>query len=395
MPSKAKTTKRMTKPAVVSLFSGIGGLELGCAANGRPTALTCELETHAHEVLKAQFPNADHHRDVKHITLDDLPSRADTITAGFPCQDLSQAGQMAGLQGKRSSLVSHVFRLAKAPQIKHVILENVPFMLKLDQGAAMRSLARRLNTHGFMWAYRVIDSRAFGLAQRRRRVFLVASREFDPSHRLFQDDCGTPAVLTEPSQYVGFYWTEGNTGIGWTENAIPTLKVGSAMGIPSPPAIWRKKQDDIVTPGIQDAEALQGFTRGWTRAARSNQSDRYRWRLVGNAVSVDSAIWAARMLDTKDQELTLPSSLLHTQSGWPTAGFGGPGKKTRTVDVSEFPEFRTQSLGRFIRAPKPLSERATAGFRSRYLRSKLKKREAFMNALTQHLGVMRSEPSMA
>ena len=202
---------------VLGLFAGIGGLELGLAKSGRHAALLCEVDPAAHAVLAARFPDATLATDVRHLEADDVPLAVDTIAAGFPCQDLSQAGLTAGILGSRSGLVSHVFRLAETRRIRHLLLENVPFMLKLGEGQAMRWLVEKLERAGFHWAYRVVDSRAFGLAQRRRRVFLLASRDFDPAGALFEKDRGPDqTVLEAASDLAGFYWTEGNAGIGWT-----------------------------------------------------------------------------------------------------------------------------------------------------------------------------------
>src|ERR1700722_9550381 len=146
------------------------------------------------------------------------------------------------------------------------MLENVPFMLQLDRGAGMRQLTETLNEFGYRWAYRVVEARAFGLPQRRHRVLMLASRSEDPRPALFGQDAG-PSEEPELIDYpCGFYWTEGTRGLGWAIDAVPTIKGGSVLGIASPPAVWQKN-GEIVTPGIEDAERLQGFQPGWTEAA--------------------------------------------------------------------------------------------------------------------------------
>ena len=69
-----------------------------------------------------------------------LPKNVDLVTAGFPCQDLSQAGKTAGIDGHRSSLVGQVFRLLDDQPVSWVLLENVSFMLHLDGGRAIEGL---------------------------------------------------------------------------------------------------------------------------------------------------------------------------------------------------------------------------------------------------------------
>ena len=131
-------------------------------------------------VLSHRFPEIDLHDDVR--TLQALPEDTTLVVAGFPCQDLSQAGTTKGLAGSRSGLVGEVFRLIEAHRTPWLLLENVPFMLQLGRGEAMNVITERLEELGYRWAYRVVDSRAFRLPQRRRRIYLVASLECDPRH---------------------------------------------------------------------------------------------------------------------------------------------------------------------------------------------------------------------
>src|SRR5262249_21420886 len=161
-----------------------------------------------------------------------------------------------------------------------LLLENVPFMLQLQRGRAMRYLVDELEALGFTWAYRVVDARAFGIPQRRKRVLLLASRSDDPRPPLFGTDAGEQAVSFSGKELFGFYWTEGLRGLGWAVDAIPTLKGGSGLGIPSPPAIWDPLDGSITTPDIADAERLQGFVAGWTEPAMGAPDVRrtHRWK---------------------------------------------------------------------------------------------------------------------
>src|SRR5207248_8666113 len=103
---------------------------------------------------------------------------------------------------------------------------------------AMDYLTTRLEKLGFDWAYRVVDACSFGVPQRRKRVVLVASKSEDPRTVLFADDAGERLFSLREDSACGFYWTEGLRGLGWAIDAVPTLKGGSTIGIPSPPAIW-------------------------------------------------------------------------------------------------------------------------------------------------------------
>src|SRR6266566_1304592 len=94
--------------AVVGLFAGIGGIETGLHAAGHESVLLCEIDDSARAVLDARFPGVQLERDVTQLA--ELP-RCDLLAAGFPCQDLSQAGRTAGIGGRNSGLVESVFHL--------------------------------------------------------------------------------------------------------------------------------------------------------------------------------------------------------------------------------------------------------------------------------------------
>src|SRR5690606_34812896 len=121
------------------------------------------------------------------------------------------------------------------------------------------TIVSTLENLGYAWAYRVVDSRSFGIPQRRRRVFLLAALNHDPRAVILVDDSDEPEEPFDPAGHAcGFYWTEGARGLGWAVDAVPTLKGGSTLGIPSPPGVWHPTRG-IIRPGIMDAERLQGF----------------------------------------------------------------------------------------------------------------------------------------
>lgn len=93
---------------VAGLFAGIGGIEQGLHRHGHHTEFLCENDPGAQTVLRRRFPGVPVAGDVRAIRA--LP-QVDVVPAGFPCQDLSQAGRTAGIVGARSGLVDEVFRL--------------------------------------------------------------------------------------------------------------------------------------------------------------------------------------------------------------------------------------------------------------------------------------------
>ena len=368
---------------VVGLFAGIGGFELGFASAGHRTILLSENWAPAIAVLRERFADVPLHEDVR--DLDDLPADTDVLCAGFPCQDLSQAGRTAGISGTRSSLVDEVFRLLGRRRVPWVLLENVSFMLQLGRGRAMSHVLERLEELGYRWAYRVVNSLAF-LPQRRERVFILASNEEDPAAVLLGDDVRPRMPGTDLDRRAhGFYWTEGIRGLGWAVDAVPTLKNGSTIGIPSPPAILLP-DGRIVKPDIRDAERLQGFHENWTLPAASVSRASLRWSLVGNAVTVPVAAWLGRRLacptgyNRAKDRLSLPGP------PWPPAA-RFDGKKRIEVAVGAFPVWRGRPpLHEFLRYPGvPLSRRATAGFLSRTARSSLRFPPGFLERVRAHL----------
>ena len=366
------------------LFSGIGGLELGLASAGIYCDLLCENWEPAKAVLNAKFPDTRKHDDV--TTLNSLPATTDLVVAGFPCQDLSQAGRTAGIGGLRSGLVGHVFRLIEQAKAPLVLLENVPFMLQLDRGDAVNRLANEFERLGYRWAYRTVDTQSF-LPQRRKRVLFFASRcEIKPEDVLFSEEAMPELPNTDlHGRAHGFYWTEGLRGLGWAPDAVPTLKNGSTVGIPSPPAIMLS-DGSIITPDIRDAERLQGFPIDWTKPSEEAGRSSMRWSLVGNAVSVPVASWFAHRLKSPgefDQKRLRP---LATGRSWPVAAHFD-GVLRHAVEINEYPRWEDRpSLEKFLKfSGRPLSERATAGFLSRTERAKLRFADGFQDRLRAHL----------
>jgi DNA (cytosine-5)-methyltransferase 1 len=374
----------------VGLFAGIGGIELGLKSAGIETELLCEIEPGACAVLEKRFDGVPIHRDIR--TLRSLP-KVDLVAGGFPCQDLSQAGKTAGIRGSNSGLVGEVFRLLSRKEgPRWLLLENVPFMLRLGGGHAMRFLTRSLGDLGFRWAYRTVDTMAFGLPQRRQRVILLASRTEDPTEVLFHGDAEPSLVEASHARTYGFYWTEGIRGLGSAQDAVPTLKGGSTIGIPSPPAIWfRRRKGFIGLPELRDAERLQGFPADWTLPAERVVGRRgFRWKMVGNSVSVPVAKWVAQQL--LNPRAFDSSKLVTEQEGgaWPIACCGYKGKAF-SVGVGTWPVKRAfVPLDRFLRYPvTPLSLRATQGFRKRAEASSLRFPDGFLEAVKLHEERMR------
>lgn len=372
---------------IAGLFAGIGGFELGLHSAGHQTAYLCEIKPEAQAVLSARFPDASIQPDIRKVRY--LPRDIELIAAGFPCQDLSQAGRTSGLTGENSALVYEVFRLLRARAIPNVLLENVPFMLQLHGGHAMRVIIDELEMLGYRWAYRIVDSFSFGVPQRRERVFLLATRSGYPEDVLLSDD----APLYRPQSSLGnvahgFYWTEGNTGVGWAVDSVPTLKNGSTVGIASPPAILLPS-GQIIKPDIRDAERLQGFPADWTIPAENVNRASHRWSLVGSAVTVPVARWLGERLSSPGEFNPARCLEFPVHGRLPKAAFGERRGRSGVAISTDPLGIRPQPLLRFLNFPgTPLSAKATSGFYKRAKSARLCFVPGFLEAVKAHLDSM-------
>ena len=212
----------------------------------------------------------------------------------------------------------------------------------------MTRLASALEERGYRWAYRVVNSLSF-LPQRRERVFLLASLKEDPADVLFVDEAEPELVSTSLDTHAhGFYWTEGIRGLGWGRDCVPTLKNGSTLGIPSPPAILLPN-GEIVTPDIRDAERLQGFRANWTKPAEHVGRASFRWALVGNAVTKPVASWVGKRLQRPARYDRSRDNGFVKGDKWPRAARLDDGKR-REVRISDYPTWRSRPpLQEFLR----------------------------------------------
>ena len=211
-PGAVQTSTFKKKLTLGSLFDGIGGFPLAGLHNGIEPVWASEIEAFPIEVTRERFPGMLHVGDITKLNGNELPP-VDIITGGSPCQDLSVAGARAGLAGERSGLFMEQVRIVKemrdaderrgraahAVRPRYMVWENVPgafssaggedFQVVLEEivrikartGAVPRPDSGRWESAGaiilgdqFSLAWRVMDAQYWGVAQRRKRIFLVA-----------------------------------------------------------------------------------------------------------------------------------------------------------------------------------------------------------------------------
>jgi DNA (cytosine-5)-methyltransferase 1 len=156
-----------------SLFTGIGGIDLGLDRAGFQCRWQVENNPYAVKVLKKHWPNIKRYGDICGITGSELEP-VDLICGGFPCQDLSQAGRRIGIEGTRSGLWFEFARLVRRLRPRYVLIENVPGLLVYD---AMRRVVGELARLGYVGCWRSLRAAEFGASHERKRVFIVGYSE--------------------------------------------------------------------------------------------------------------------------------------------------------------------------------------------------------------------------
>lgn len=157
-----------------SLFTGIGGFDLGFDQNQIKTLWQVEIDKNCNQVLEQHYPDVKRFMDVNDCGKHNLEP-VDIITFGSPCQDLSIAGKRSGLGGKRSGLFYEAIRIVSELKPTIAVWENVPGAFSSNSGRdfhAVLNAFRECGSRQFAW--RVLDAQYFGVPQRRRRIFLIS-----------------------------------------------------------------------------------------------------------------------------------------------------------------------------------------------------------------------------
>ena len=170
----------------LSLFSGIGGLDLAAELCGIETAAFCEIEPYAVKVLERRWPGVTIIDDVRKIRGCDWA--VDVIHGGFPCQDLSEAGKQAGLEGERSGLWFEMLRVISEIRPAFVVAENVRGAVNL----ALDTVQAGMEAEGYTVRTLLLPAAAFGAPHKRERLFVVGVREDVADRLCLGSEAGIP-----------------------------------------------------------------------------------------------------------------------------------------------------------------------------------------------------------
>lgn len=170
-----------------SFFAGIGGFDLGFQQAGMAPVFHCEIDPFCQQILKRHWPEVPLHGDITTLKAADIP-QADLWSAGWPCQDLSNANtERAGINGHRSGLFFPFVQLAREHKPKWIVLENVSGLLSADQGTAFESVIDQLEEVGYLGVWFSCNLRDAGLPHNRERVFIVASYQSDSAYEFYSN----------------------------------------------------------------------------------------------------------------------------------------------------------------------------------------------------------------
>lgn len=156
----------------VSLFSGIEAATVAWEPLGWEPLCFAEFDEFPSAVLVERYPNVPNVGDVTKVKWKKYRGKCDLVVGGSPCQSFSIAGKREGLQGE-SGLMFEYIRAVREIRPRWFLWENVPGALSSEGGEAFRQLLSEMDKLGYGLAWRVLDAQFFGVAQRRRRLFLV------------------------------------------------------------------------------------------------------------------------------------------------------------------------------------------------------------------------------
>lgn len=159
----------MSAPTFVSLFSGIGGMDLGLERAGWRCIAQVEIDPFRQQVLARHWPEVPRWGDIREVNPDELP-RADLVAGGFPCRDTSDAGRLAGIEGQHSRLWAELARLVRGLRPRYVLVENVAGLLGRGMGRVVGDLA----DGGYDAEWDCLPAAAVGAPHLRPRIWVLA-----------------------------------------------------------------------------------------------------------------------------------------------------------------------------------------------------------------------------
>ena len=285
-----------------SFFAGIGGFDVAFEKQGFSSQFLCEINPFCNQILNRHWPNVQKAEDINLIEENEIPD-AEVWCGGFPCQDISVArgaSKRLGLKGKRSGLFYRFAELIEAKMPEVVVIENVAGLFTSNKGRDFGVILQTLSSLGYSVAWRLLNSRYFGVPQSRTRVYLCCWRS-NPLKTLsvMFDQQGAIKPQNERLDFI-------------TEESLPNEypkvpKVAYCLAASSgrhTGTDWSRTyvvcENGVRRLSPLESERLQGFPDNWTLPSETSINDEnintLRYTAIGNAVSVPVVEWVANRI---------------------------------------------------------------------------------------------------
>lgn len=292
-----------------SFFAGIGGFDVAFEKQGFSTVMLCEINPFCNQILSRHWPNVQKAGDINKIAEEEIPD-TEVWCGGFPCQDISVArgaAERLGLKGKRSGLFYRFAELIEAKMPEVVIIENVAGLFTSNNGRDFGVILQTLTSLGYAVAWRLLNSRYFGVPQSRTRVYLCCWKN-NPAKALsvMFDKQGATKPENERIDFI----TEESKSDEYPK--VPRVAYCLAASSGRHTGTDWSRTYVVCEEGVRrlspvESERLQGFPDNWTspseEAILDENINTLRYTAIGNAVSVPVVEWIAnkvkKQLDDK------------------------------------------------------------------------------------------------
>ena len=299
----------------LSLFSGIGGFELGIQqayehlqndtstggfgqeesipigrvpnASSKPNQRqhpSCigfsEIDKYATQIYQKHFPNHKNYGDITKIDEKSLPD-FDLLVGGFPCQSFSIAGKRGGFEDTRGTMFFEIARIVREKQPRLLLLENVKGLLSHDKGKTFTTIISTLDELGYDCQWQVLNSKNHGVPQNRERVFIIGHLRGTSRPEVFPFGESNPRTLEQVI-------AGGQGNRVYKTSGVACTQASQAGGRGAKTGLYTEDNSKIRRLTPLECERLQGFPDSWTAEGTEGKiSDTQRYKCCGNAVTVN------------------------------------------------------------------------------------------------------------
>lgn len=292
----------MAKLKVFSIFTGVGGFELGLDKENFDIIGLCENNKFKQSVLRYHFediPILDNILKFDSNSIEDF----DILVGGFPCKGISTQGKQDALKNPETALFYEIPKILKAKQPKYFLLENVSNLFAIDKGEPYAEIQRELEESGYNVSATILDSSKFGTSQQRLRAFIFGNRRgismgeisyldgYKGTHKIKDPKIISWSKSTREKHYDVRIRTDG---------LVNTLTTGTGCNGASSGnfVIENNKFRKLL---VKECEMLMGWPENWTRLGRKENgmivplTNSQRYKMCGDGV-VPNCVRAASKL---------------------------------------------------------------------------------------------------